>query len=156
MELVFKFPRRNTELNLTEVNKFLSEKASLSASRSRAFGVYLKSFADVSKENPEKVKNAPKHYQLKFKFFDLDGKEVKSLTFKINQGYFDLQSEKDLKTYERIKRNVCLLSFVAALDLQNVDFSATNDTLCISVELDDSFEEHVNRHKDLFFQTNLK
>lgn len=133
MKVLFEFPRRNFQSDLGEINKFLKE-SSLSGNRVRKFGVYLKDTTRTHSKDTSVLK-----YQLKFKFFDEDGKEIKDYTFKIDQGYFDLKDEASEKALIRLKRETSTMSQVASLDLKDAKFGIDDDLLTISIEIEDKY-----------------
>lgn len=141
MKLIFEFPHKGIIPDVGAINEFLS-KTDLTNKSSRHFGVYRRKIAG-------EIGHEGKQILLNFKFFDNDRKEKKEYEIKINLGYFRKDVAEEKKALKKFKRDICLLSYVAALSLQSVKFSIDGDFLAVRVELDDSYQEIINTHKKL-------
>lgn len=149
MKLVFDFPRKGVEPNLKEINDFL-ERVDLKNKSFRRFGVY---FEDITNRNGRKSDKgeAVKKYLLTFRFFESRKEEKANCRIEIKQGCFDLNVPAEKIALKKIEIDVCLLSYIAALNLQSVRFSVEGDLLSVRVELDDSYQELINNHRELIF-----
>lgn len=149
MKLVFDFPRKGVKPNLKEINEFL-EGVDLTNKSFRRFGVY---FEDITDENERKSskEGIRKRYLLKFKFFETRKEEKEDCKIEIKQDWFDINVPADKVALKKIETDVCLLSYIAALSLQNVRFSVDGDFLSVRIELDDSYQELIKNHRELIF-----
>ncbi len=149
MKLVFDFPRKGVEPNLKGINEFFNEVDLINKSF-RRFGVY---FEDVTNKSGHKSGKgeSEKKYNLIFKFFESKKREKTECRIEIEQGWFDLGVSAEKTAFEKIKRDVYFLSYIAALSLQSVKFSTDEEYLNVTVELDDSLQKLINAHKKLIF-----
>lgn len=149
MKLVFDFPRKGVEPNLEGINEFLNQ-VDLVNKSFRRFGVYFEDVTDKSGRKSDEGK-AEKKYNLTFKFFESKKREKTDCRIEIKQGWFDLGVSAEKAAFEKIKRDVYFLSYIAALSLQSVKFSSDEEFLNVTVELDDCYQKLINAHKKLIF-----
>lgn len=149
MKLVFDFPRKDVEPNLKDINEFLN-KVDLINKPFRRFGVYFEDVTDKSKQKSGKGE-AAKKYILIFKFFETRKKDKADCKIEIEQGWFDFDVPAEKAAFEKFKRDVYFLSYIAALSLQSVKFSTDEEFLNVTVELDDCYQKLINTHRKLIF-----
>lgn len=154
MKLVFDFPRKGVTPKLKDINEFLSN-TDLASGKVRKFGVYRRMIG-------VREKKSEKQYLLQFKFFEnveeenKKSKEIKDFRIEINQGYFNTNEANKKQALEKLERDVCILSYIASLDLESVEFSVNEDLLSVKVELNDLYQIAINRYKELILPVTTK
>lgn len=137
------------EDRIKRINSFLNEKVSTS-SHHRHFGVFLLTPTDVKSNSTclgrpsltsKQLKN---HYSILFQFFDDNSKSLEDCEI-----LFDLGP--DLSVYTKVYTDVLALSYLASLDLKNVQFMISQNSLSVLVKFDDNDPRILQVKKHLEF-----
>lgn len=125
------------EKKLKRINRFFTMKASLSG-KYRAFGVQVLTSID---ENH--IEDPPEYYIL-FKFFNAYKERQKKLELLYSIGF-----NKEL--YEKIRIDICALSFISSLPLYSVAFSYDVHNLNIATEFSDEYGPALHSYLAMLF-----